>query len=281
MRALASLKDDLARAGLVPDKALGQHFLFDPNLLDALVASMEVEPGQLVFEIGGGLGQLSERLARVADRVVIVEFDSGLARFLEEKFREDSHVEVVHTDVRHFDFDGLFASWDGPMVAYGNLPYNLSSEVISLLVDQGSRWRRIYVMIQREVGLRLAAKPGTKEYGRLTVSASHVCDIRVARTMPPNVYFPRPKVHSILLEMTPKPDVDMALLPWMRAAAALAFGQRRKTLRNAFQGVAGGKQVTQETALAICEAAGIDSARRGETLALEEFTCLAEHLRDL
>mgnify|MGYP006293230589 CR=1 FL=1 len=216
------------RAGVRGDPDRDQHFLVDDRVLDRL-------PGYLpegtdlahLLEVGGGTGALTDRLLAVADRVTVIERDPGLAGFLREEFATEisaGRLDVVEGDAIDVDFPGFTAS-------VSNLPYGVSSEVCFRLLPER---KPLILMLQREFAERMAAEPGTPEYGRLSVTAGHYAEVEVVEPVPPEAFDPAPAVDSAVVRCTPRdPEYDLpdesAFMDLVRAC----FTQRRKTMRNA------------------------------------------------
>lgn len=278
----------LQRYGLAPRKGLGQNFLVDRNILRQIVAAASIRDEDTVIEIGPGLGVLTWALADAARTVVAVEVDAGLVRWLTELMQERDNVHVVHADALQVDLRQLFAEHPpgsgGAYKVAANLPYYITTPLLMRFLEENLPVDTMVVMVQREVAQRMTARPGTKEYGALSVAIQLRADVELVTVVSPHVFFPKPAVESavVRLSLRPLPDVvkDEAFL---FAVVRAAFAQRRKTVRNALKsavkpaGAGAGlwTELAVEPALA---AAGIDGGRRGETLSEEEFIRLANEL---
>ena len=247
-------------------KRFGQNFLADPRYVARILEAVAPARGDNVVEIGPGLGALTGALVERAGRIAAIEIDRDLAARLRERYAAD-RLALYEADALAFDFATLGAD----LRVVGNLPYNISSPLLFHLASFESRLRDIHVMLQREVVARMTAAPATPDYGRLTVMLQ--VRFRVTRlfTVPAGAFRPAPKVESAVARLVPlgaaRPAiVDEALFARVVAAA---FGQRRKTLRNALASVAG------EASL---RAARVDPAARGETLSVADFVRLANAL---
>jgi 16S rRNA (adenine1518-N6/adenine1519-N6)-dimethyltransferase len=252
--------------GHVPRRRFGQNFLADAHYVERIVAAVDPRPGDPVVEIGPGLAALTGRLIERAGRIVAIEIDRDLAARLRERFPAE-RLELHQADALTFDF----ATLGRDLRVVGNLPYNISSPLLFHLADQDAQLRDLHVMLQREVVARMTAAPGTADYGRLTVMLQTRFAIERLFTVPPGAFRPAPKVESAVARLTPlrerKPALaDRALFARVVAAA---FGQRRKTLRNALSALAD---------VATLEDAGIDPGGRGETLSVGDFVRLANVL---
>ena len=252
--------------GHVPRKRFGQHFLADPHYAAKIVAAIDPQPGDNVVEIGPGLAALTGRLQERVGRLAAVEIDRDLAARLAGEFSPE-HLSLYVADALTFDFTAL-----GPALrVVGNLPYNISTPLLFHLAAFVPQLRDLHVMLQKEVVARMTAQPATADYGRLTVMLQ--AQFRIARlfVVPPGAFHPAPKIDSALARLVPlgsaRPAIDdMALFGRVVAAA---FGQRRKTLRNALAAMC------DAAALA---AAGIDPGARGETLSVADFARLTNAL---
>jgi len=269
----------LARYAIRPKRRLGQNFLIDRNILNKIVDAAQPAESRYVLEIGPGLGTATIALAEAAEKVVAVEADPRLIPVLQETLRDRNNVEIVQADFLKLDLGRFLDEWfDGNRcVAVSNLPYYITSPIITRLIEHKDRFLRIVLMVQKEVAARLAAKPGLEDYGALTVLVQYHCRLEIIAQVSRNVFYPPPDVDSalILLEPLPEPSVktvDEAL--FFRVVRA-AFGKRRKTIWNALTAFRG-EAWSRETVRSVLRAAGIDPRRRGETLSLEEFARVAD-----
>ena len=268
----------LRRFGMRPRKDLGQHFLVDRGAAEAIVhAALEVEPDG-VIEIGPGLGVLTRLLAESGLPVVAIEKDEAMRGPLGELEAAYPNLRVRYEDVLRADLSGLTAA--GGQAVIGNLPYQITSPLLEKLLTTVPPPVTVVVTVQKEVGERLAARPGTKQYGSLTLLAAlYAPEPEIVRELPPGVFLPAPKVRSLALRLTPRPDPlgDEARRKRFFQVVAAAFGQRRKQLRNALTGAAYlGLDHTLATRALL--AAGIEPKRRGETLSVDEFIALADSI---
>ena len=247
----------------MPRRRFGQNFLVDTHYVDRIVAAIDPRPGDNLVEIGPGLAALTARLIEGAGNIAAVEIDRDLAARLRERF--DARVLRLHeADALAFDFATL-----GPdLRVVGNLPYNISSPLLFRLADHDAQLRDAHVMLQREVVARMTARPATADYGRLTVMLQTRFAVTRLFTVPPGAFRPAPKVESAVSRLVPlgaaRPAIaDRAVFARIVMAA---FGQRRKTLRNALASVADADLI---------ERAGIDPGARGETLGVADYVRLA------
>jgi 16S rRNA (adenine1518-N6/adenine1519-N6)-dimethyltransferase len=257
----------LRRHGLRPKKGWGQNFLGDENILRGLAALARLSPGDQVVELGAGLGHFTRALANTGARVLAVERDRDLAPILRLELPD---VEVVEADAKSFDLSAVAARAGSRIVLCGNLPYHLSSPILFHLLDQRSAVKRAVLLLQREVAERIAAEPGGRDYGLLSVLVQLVADARIGMSVPRQAFTPPPDVEScaLVLEMLPEPRAAVHDELRFRTLVKAAFSQRRKTLWNAMKSLPGAREAVL--------AAGIDPQRRGETLSVAEFAAV-EH----
>ncbi|MFO1397576.1 MAG: 16S rRNA (adenine(1518)-N(6)/adenine(1519)-N(6))-dimethyltransferase RsmA [Burkholderiales bacterium] len=252
--------------GHVPRKRFGQNFLADPHYVARIVDAVAPQPGDNIVEIGPGLAALTEALIARAGRVTAIEIDRDLAARLRDRFAPG--VLTLHeADALAFDFATLGAD----VRVVGNLPYNISTPLLFHLAQYDAQVRDVTVMLQKEVVARMAAEPGSADFGRLSVMLQVKFAVTRLFLVPPGAFRPAPKVDSAIARLVPlgarKPAVrDEALFGRIVAAA---FAQRRKTLRNALSALADTESL---------QAAGIDPGARGETLAVADFVRLANAL---
>lgn len=252
-------------------KRFAQHFLVDPDMARRIVGLAGIETGETALEIGPGHGALTGLLAERAARLVLVEIDRDLAAELRETFAGRANVEVVEADILDLDLRRLLG--DLPAAVVANLPYNISTPVLMRLLDAAHLVRRMVLMLQREVALRLVALPHTKAYGALSVTVQLVARTRIAFSVPPTAFRPRPQVDSAVVvidPLVPAPLSDDERRAVRRVVRA-AFAQRRKQLGNALVPIA-------PDCKQILAALGIDPQRRAETLTPADFLALAREL---
>lgn len=262
--------------GIRARKALGQNFLVDRNVLARIAGIVEIRPDDRILEVGPGKGALTEMLAPGCARLVAVELDTRLVPVLRQAFRDNPRVEIIHGDILEIDLRGLLAPEGGERwKVAANLPYNISTPVLFAFLDNRDLFSRLVLMLQKEVGDRLAASPGTKDYGALSVFFQLYFDVTRELVVRPGSFHPMPKVDSAVLSFVPleKPRVPVGDEQFFRRLVKGAFSMRRKTLWNCLKGAnlgLSGEQLSE--ALAQC---GIEPGRRGETLGLHEFAALS------
>lgn len=223
----------LQEHGLAPRRAFGQNFVADPNTVRRIARLADVKAGDLVIEIGAGLGSLTLALAETGAQVIAIEVDHGLVPVLKAVVADQALVTVVEGDAMSLDWNALIPA-DRTAVVVANLPYNIATPLIADLLDDMPRIVRFVVMVQKEVALRLAAPPGSADYGAVSVKVAYWATARLLGDVPPSVFVPRPKVTSSIIEITrrPHPAIDQSVSPTeLFSVIRKAFGQRRKMLR--------------------------------------------------
>ena len=262
-------------------KELGQNFLKDANTAGSIVTLAGVGPGDVVVEIGAGLGVMTVALGRLAHKVIAVEKDRSLVPLLRAELLSSglTQVQIIEEDILKLDLRLLGEGETGGLIVLGNLPYNISSQVVVRLIQQRQAVRRAVLMFQKELAQRLCAGPGSRTYGRLSVLLQYCADIKLLREIKAEQFHPRPKVDSAVVGITFKQRIEPAAddEAFMARVVQAAFGQRRKTLRNALAG--GLPPLTLQAAAQLLEASGIDPRRRAETLSVAEFVSLSNRIR--
>ncbi len=252
-----------------PKKRFGQNFLRDESVVGAILHAAELASQDRVLEIGPGLGALTDRMLPLVGQLKVMELDQDLIARLEQ--RQAEHLQVLAGDCLRLDWPELLP--DPPYKLVANLPYNISSQVVFKILDHRQLFSRLVLMFQKEVGDRLCAPPGNRDYGILSVLCQLHYDVRRVVVVPPGAFYPPPKVHSAVLLFTPLPQPRVPVLDerYFRRVVKGAFAQRRKTLRNTL-GASGFGGAHLDPLL---HSLGIDPGRRGETLSLPEFSRLA------
>lgn len=248
---------------------LGQNFLADPNLLDAIVRDAELGPGDVVLEVGAGEGVLTERLAALAAHVHSVEIDRGLEPALAHVAAFDN-VELHWGDAMKIDLAGFEPA---PSAMVANLPYSVATPLILRTIEELPRLQRWTVMVQREIADRLRAAPGSRTYGAPSVTAQLACEVELLRTVDPAVFRPRPRVESAILRLRrhgPGADAET------RALVRAAFAHRRKALARSLEHGSKGSLAPARAALTEL---GLAADSRAEALSPEQFAALSAKLR--
>jgi 16S rRNA (adenine1518-N6/adenine1519-N6)-dimethyltransferase len=260
-----------------PRKALGQNFLTDCNIINKILNAAAVGKDDCVLEVGPGRGALTELLAQRAGRLVAVEFDRDLAALLGKQFAAEEQVLIHEQDILKVDFEQLLGPYRYKVVA--NLPYNISTPVLFRFLEERHRFVKLVVMLQKEVGERLAALPDCSDYGILTVLFRQWFDVKREFLVSPGCFFPSPKVDSVVISLVPLTvsRVEVGDQQLFERLVKAAFGMRRKTLWNCLKsgGLAELEQLEQ-----LLSSCAIDGRRRGETLDIEEFSLLSRTLSD-
>ncbi|WP_433350776.1 16S rRNA (adenine(1518)-N(6)/adenine(1519)-N(6))-dimethyltransferase RsmA [Micromonospora sp. CA-111912] len=271
----AEIRELAARLGVHPTKKLGQNFVHDPNTVRRIVTVAGLAPDDVALEVGPGLGSLTLALLPVAAHTHAVELDPTLAAALPETAARFAGPAAARLTVHHADALRIGAAEladPAPTALVANLPYNVAVPVVLHLLAELPSLRQGLVMVQKEVADRLVAGPGSKVYGIPSVKLAWYARSRAAGKVPPNVFWPVPNVDSGLVAFTrrepPRPDVPRKQV---FAVVDAAFAQRRKTLRAALAGWAGGA----DRAAAALTAAGVDPGARGESLTVEQFAAIA------
>lgn len=275
---MTSIRKELAEYGLFPQKRLGQHFLVDRNILAKVIRTAQVEKGDVVLEVGPGLGEMTLALAQHAKKVIAVEIDSKLAVILKQKVRDFSNVEVVKSDILKMDFSQFLRKERHPIKVVANLPYQITTPLLFRFIESKEAFSTLTLMLQKEVAERMVASPGRKEYGPLSIFIQMFSDVSIRFFIKPSAFFPPPKVESAVVRMSfkEKPVVKLEAEEWFKKVVKGCFGYRRKTLMNALKH--SGLPLPQSIESRM-EKIGIDPRRRPETLTIQEFVHLAEALK--
>ncbi len=279
---MTSPRTILNNRGIHAKKQLGQNFLADPSTADMIVSRSGISRSDSVLEIGPGLGALTFCLAGSAREVIAVEKDIKIAALLKNMISEKNltNITVIEKDILKVNLAEIAGEAGQNLVVIGNLPYNISSQVLIQLIENRKSIARAILMFQKELAERITAEPGSKDYGRITVMLRYCADVSSIATVGAQLFFPKPKVESEVVEIRFKknlthPDIDEKFLSRVVQAA---FGKRRKTLKNALTASELGiNQKTVEEALAL---SSIEPSRRAETLSIKEFVALTSCLKN-
>ena len=265
-------------------KQFGQNFLVDLHVLGKILRAAEIGSEDVCLEIGPGIGSLTQLMGEAAKRVISVEIDNRLIPLLEENLAAYDNIEVVNSDFMELDLPAFFAekAIDQPVKVVANLPYYITTPIIMGLFESGVPLDSITVMVQEEVAKRMQAKPGTKDYGALSLAVQYYAEPTIAAYVPQNCFIPRPGVGSAVIHLKRRRELpvetkdEKLMFKLIRAA----FGQRRKTLVNS---VSGSPELTvsKDQILTALAKAGISEKIRGEALSLADFAKLADALGDL
>lgn len=264
-------------------KGLGQNFLTDPSVPEAMIRGSQVGPDDLVIEIGPGIGVLTAAAAEAAGRVVSIEIDQRLQPILMETLADYDNIEILWGDVLQTDLKELIRQQmqqhglTGSVRIVGNLPYYITTPILMKLLEEDLPAASITVMMQKEVADRVAASPGSRAYGAISVAVQYSCEVEEILDVPREVFMPAPKVDSavLLLRLREEKAVQVQDEAQFFACVKAGFGQRRKTLLNSLSGAG---KIPKETVRQALAAAEIEENRRAETLSMEEFARIADQL---
>lgn len=273
----------LEKYGFSFKKSLGQNFLIDTNILKKIVSFADLTENSGAIEIGPGIGALTEQLARSSKKVVAFEIDQRLLPILKDTLSPYPHVKVIHKDVLEADVQSVmteeFQDIEDIMVV-ANLPYYVTTPIIMKLLEEHLPIRGIVCMLQKEVADRISAKPGSKDYGSLSIAVQYYTEAETVMIVPKTVFVPQPNVDSAVIRLTRRtqPAVSVKDENFFFQVTKASFAQRRKTiLNNLTSQLPDGKQKKEEI-LSALSTSGIEPTRRGETLSLEEFGLLSDEL---
>lgn len=276
------IKHIMKRHGIAFNKKFGQNFLTDSSVVDSIAELSGLTENDCVLEIGPGIGTLTYRLLQTAEKVVSVEIDSGLIPVLSDTLSEFDNFEVINSDVLKLDIKSLIAEkfgGDAPFVI-ANLPYYITSPIIMHLLESKIDFKKIVVMVQKEVADRLSSPPGTKDYGVITAAVNYYADVRTLFGVPRDCFIPSPNVDSAVIELIPRvhptcrPQSEDLFFRTIKAS----FAQRRKTLLNSISKSGYINLPKEKIENAIIES-GLSPTVRGETLSIDDFAKLSDKFR--
>lgn len=262
-------------------KKFGQNFLIDTFVLDKIITAAEITDDDYVLEIGPGIGTLTQFLCENAKKVLCVEIDRKLIPILDETLSGYENVTVLNEDIMKIDIEQITHEFSGgkPIKVVANLPYYITTPIIMKLFESRIPLKSVTVMVQKEVALRMQAKPDTKDYGALSLAVGYYSDVKFVANVPENCFLPRPTVGSavVCLKCHEKPPVDVVDERLMFQIIRASFNQRRKTLQNGI-GNDSSLPFTKEMAKSAIEGMGLSASVRGETLSLSQFAELSNRL---
>ena len=276
----STIADIRERYNFQLSRSLGQNFITDRSIIERIGEGAGVGENDLVIEIGPGIGVLTAEAAEAAARVIAVEIDSKLIPILSETLAEYDNIKVINQDILKTDVNKIIeeekaaGNFTGAVRIIGNLPYYITTPIIMGLLESGVKADSITVMMQKEVADRIKASPGSKTYGAISAAVQYYCIVEQIASVPKEVFVPRPKVDSAVLNLHIRKEKPVELTDEKMFFACIrsGFGQRRKTLLNSLTGTAG---LSKEDIRNILSTAGIDPVRRAETLNMEEFAAIA------
>lgn len=276
-------KEIIEKYGFYFKKNFGQNFLIDSNVLDNIVESAGVTEDDFVFEIGPGIGSLTQVIAENAKGVLAIEIDTNLIPILKDTLSNYDNVEIINQDVLKVDLNSLIEEKNNgkPVKVVANLPYYITTPIIMELLEKKLNISSITVMVQKEVAERMQAGPKNKEYGALSVAVQYYCDASIDIIVQPSCFMPRPKVASavITLKLLDKPKIDVKDEELFFKVVKCAFGQRRKTLMNSLFNQ-GGFNISKEDLTEIIKSCNLDEKVRGEALSLSDFGNISDKIYD-
>lgn len=273
----ATTREIVEKYGFHFTKSLGQNFLVDQNIVHAIVQGAEIGKEDHVVEIGPGVGTLTRELIRTAGKVTAIELDAKLIPILLEELKEADNFELIHADATKVDFEALAPGENIKLVA--NLPYYVTTPIITRILNDKVGFQSLTIMIQKEVAERINAVPGTKDYGALSLLVQYYCDTKIVRHVPPECFIPRPKVDSTVIRLTRlvKPRAEVADEELFFRIIRQVFNMRRKTLANNLKALGYSREYVEE----VLRRAGLDEKVRGETLSVERFAQLANTIKEM
>ncbi len=262
----------LRELGVQPSRRLGQNFLVDRNTLHWMMRQADPRPGEWVLEIGPGTGILTDRLIAAGANVVAIEYDARLVAYLERKYDGNHVIRIIQGDAARTDFDDINRTH--PYKCMANLPYSASTNIISRFLATENRPGKLFLLLQSEMAARLAASPGSKVYGALSVQAQALYDVSVLRTISASVFWPEPGVDSAFVEFDLQAQpIDPVEYRHLAKLVRQAFSQRRKKLINVLKSGVGSHRLAESF-----QALGLDGNLRAEDLTVDQFIALARRL---
>ncbi|MBP7175266.1 MAG: 16S rRNA (adenine(1518)-N(6)/adenine(1519)-N(6))-dimethyltransferase RsmA [Thermoclostridium sp.] len=257
-------------------KSLGQNFLTDANIIRKITEAGELTQEDLVIEVGPGIGALTVSLAQQAGKVIAVEIDKNLIPALKDTTGPFTNVTIIHEDILKVDIQSILQGWNGKVKIISNLPYYVTTPVVMMFLESNFPIERMVLMVQKEVALRMAAKPGTKDYGALSVGVQVAGTSKVLFQVSKNCFIPKPDVDSAVLRIL----LNDQLLRQIKDKTVFfncvraAFSQRRKTLLNAMSG-APNWRLDKEAVKWLIDTMGLKEMIRGEELSVEQFITMS------
>ncbi|WP_054740071.1 16S rRNA (adenine(1518)-N(6)/adenine(1519)-N(6))-dimethyltransferase RsmA [Cellulosilyticum ruminicola] len=271
----------LNKYGFSFQKKFGQNFLIDPRVLDKIIDAANITKEDCVIEIGPGIGSVTQALLENAGKVISIEIDDKLIPILTQEYGHNEHFKLIHKDVLKVDLKKLIAeeSPNRPIKVVANLPYYITTPIVMTLLENDLPVESITVMVQKEVADRLASKPGSKQYGAITVSVNYFAEPYLVANVPRNCFMPRPNVDSAVIKLTvnQNPVVKANNTKQMFNIIKAAFLLRRKTLLNTLAAHAN-LGLDKEELKRLLDESGIGAQTRGETLSLEDFARLSDYI---
>lgn len=264
----------LNQYNLKANKRLGQNFLINQNIVDEIIEKSEITSNDTILEIGPGLGTLTKALAKVAKKVIAIELDENMVRILKGR-PIGENIEIIHGDILKVDLNEILKEYDSIKVV-ANLPYYITTPIIMKLLEDRYDIKSITIMVQREVGKRLCAEPGNKDYGAITISVNYYCDANIVVDVPKDNFLPAPEVDSCVVKLDIRKNsiVDLVNEKLFFELIKNGFSQRRKTILNS---LTSGKFSKEEIKVAL-EKFSIDEKLRAEDLSIFDFANISNVL---
>ena len=262
-----------------PKKSLSQNFLINDRAAKRIVDSLNIQEGDTVLEIGAGKGALTKYLLEKAKKVIAVEIDKRLCQYLEQRFLEKNNLVLINKDILKIDFENLTGP-KGHLKVIGNLPYQITSPLLSLLLENRKFIPLSVLMVQKEVAKRICAQPGSKDWSPLSITIQLHSEVKTLFNLKPTSFFPPPKVESSVIQISflKRPKVFIADEDFFSLVVRSAFGQRRKIILNS---LSASFNLPKKNLELILNKVKIDSKRRPETLSIQEFANLSKALGNL
>lgn len=256
-------------------KKFGQHFLNNDIIAEKIVSFAEIERNETVLEIGPGKGILTSILLKEAKKVIAVEIDDGIVRYLEKRFWGVKNLSLIHKDFLKYEL----SPFSEKIKVIGNLPYNIGTRIIKYMISYRDKFSKMIFLLQKEVAERLVASPGVKAYGSLSIFMQLHYDIEILMNIAPESFSPPPRVNSTLVKMKPKIELTRCFdnPELFYRIVKLAFSHRRKKIKNNLKPLSIGHNELKK----VCQEAGIDLEQRGETLGIEEYLKLTQGIEEI
>lgn len=267
----------LERNGMAASRRFGQNFLIDQSMREKIIALLELPEEAAVWEIGPGLGAMTQHLIDKSSELVLFEIDKRFIQFLSQLYQDEPKVEIVAGDVLK-SRRPVFEERGVPDGIIGNLPYNSAAAIIAELIEQACLPPKLVFTVQKEVGERMLASPGTRDYSAFSILCQSACTVSDGGNVAASCFYPQPHVTSKVVVLEPHGGLNPALLPMVSRVSRALFSSRRKTIRNTLLKSELAAAFGQETLLHILEETGIDPQLRGEVLSVQEIHCLAERI---
>lgn len=266
-------KEVVNKYGFKFSKSLGQNFLIDDSVLEDIITAADITSDDFIMEIGPGVGTLTKLLLKKAKKVYSIELDSNLIPILNEELKDFENFKLINQDALKVDINEIIGD-ERHVKVVANLPYYVTTPIISKLLKEKNNIDSIIIMIQKEVAQRIAASPNTKEYGAITLLVQYYCDVNKIRIVSPSSFIPRPKVDSMVISLKklPEPRCIVENEELFFKVVRESFNMRRKTLSNSLKNIG----LDKEKLNMAFKNAGIDPIRRGETLSIHEFGKLSD-----